>query len=72
MNRDDLQLITELLATRQTLFQSLDLFVSKIMDCLDKRVVTFRIKAVRAIGQIATHVPETLDEVSSLHLSPVH
>ncbi|KAI8340910.1 sister chromatid cohesion C-terminus-domain-containing protein [Chlamydoabsidia padenii] len=63
MSRDDLQMITELLATRQTLFQNLDLFVSKILDCLDKKVVTFRIKAIRAIGEIAAHVPETLDEL---------
>jgi hypothetical protein len=63
MHRDDLQLVTELLATRQTLYQNLDLFISKLLDCLDKKVVTFRVKAVRAIGQIASLAPEILDEV---------
>ncbi|SAM09423.1 hypothetical protein [Absidia glauca] len=62
MHRDDLQLVTELLATRQTLYQNLDLFISKLLDCLDKKVVTFRVKAVRAIGQIASLAPEILDE----------
>lgn len=63
MHRDDLQLVAELLATRQTLYQNLDLFISKILDCLDKKVVTFRVKAVRAIGQIASLAPGILDEV---------
>ncbi|CAO3591554.1 unnamed protein product [Absidia cylindrospora] len=62
LNRDDLQLITELLATRSSLFQNINLFMSKLLACLDKNVVAFRIKAIRAIGQITASAPEIWEE----------
>ncbi|CAO3607925.1 unnamed protein product [Cunninghamella blakesleeana] len=62
LNYDDIQLLVELLATRQNLFSGFKVLLSKILSCLDKSVTTFRVKALRAIGQIATDTPEILNE----------
>lgn len=63
LNYDDIQLLVELLASRQNLFYSFKILISKILSCLDKSITTFRVKALRAIGQIATDTPEILNEV---------
>ncbi|CAO3608692.1 unnamed protein product [Cunninghamella echinulata] len=62
LNYDDIQLLVELLATRQNLFSGFKILISKLLSCLDKPVTTFRVKALRAIGQIASDTPEILNE----------
>ncbi|KAI9021519.1 sister chromatid cohesion C-terminus-domain-containing protein [Phycomyces nitens] len=62
LNRDDIGLLSELLASRQPLYNSFQYLISHIMACLDHDSVTFRVKALRAMGRIAAEVPTILDE----------
>lgn len=64
MSRSDYVLLTELLASRQTLYTTFDFIFSEILTCLDKDAVVYRTKALKAIGNIAVEVPEILEDVS--------
>jgi hypothetical protein len=64
MSRSDYVLLTELLASRQTLYTSFNFLLSEILTCLDKDAVIYRTKALKAIGKIAVEVPEILEDVS--------
>lgn len=63
MARKDYGLLTELLASRQTLYTSFNFILSEILTCMEKDAVLYRTKALRAIGKIANEVPEILEEV---------
>ncbi|KAK4509350.1 uncharacterized protein ATC70_007701 [Mucor velutinosus] len=62
MSRSDYMLLTELLASRQTLYTSYNFILSEILLCLDKDAVVYRTKALKAIGKIASEVPEIMDD----------
>ncbi|EPB92937.1 hypothetical protein HMPREF1544_00011 [Mucor circinelloides 1006PhL] len=62
MSRSDYILLTELLASRQTLYTSYNFILSEILLCLDKDAVVYRTKALKAIGKIAFEVPEIMDD----------
>ena len=63
MSRKDYGLLTEVLASRQTLYTSFNFILSEILTCLEKDGVIYRAKALKAIGKIAAEVPEILEEV---------
>lgn len=63
MSRTDYTLLTELLASRQTLYTSFNFILSEILTCIEKDGVIYRMNALKAIGKIASEVPEILDEV---------
>lgn len=63
MSRSDYILLTELLASRQTLYTSFNFILSEILTCLEKDAILYRTKALRAIGKIAAEVPEIMEEV---------
>lgn len=63
MNTSDIELISELLASRNTLYKSYNGLLAEIVTCLHKDVVTYRNKAVRAIRHLVREVPEVLDDV---------
>lgn len=67
MSRSDYMLLTELLASRQTLYTSYNFILSEILLCLDKDAVVYRTKALKAIGKIASEVPEIMDDVSCMY-----
>ncbi|OAD68960.1 hypothetical protein PHYBLDRAFT_172796 [Phycomyces blakesleeanus NRRL 1555(-)] len=62
LNREDIGLLSELLASRQPLYNSFQFLISHIMACLDNDSVSYRVKALRSMGRIATEVPTVLDE----------
>ncbi|CAI2165749.1 3087_t:CDS:10 [Funneliformis geosporum] len=62
--RSDISLITELLATRQALYQNFDSILSRILVSLDTGVVAFRTKALRALGQVVVNDPNILSQVN--------
>ncbi|GAA5806517.1 hypothetical protein HPULCUR_012052 [Helicostylum pulchrum] len=62
MSRSDYRLLAELLASRQTLYTSFNFLLSEILTCIEKDGVIYRTHALRAIGKIATDVPEIMDE----------
>lgn len=63
MSRTDYTLLAELLASRQTLYTSFNFLLSEILTCIEKDGVIYRTNALKAIGKIASEVPEILDEV---------
>ena len=63
LNWTDFTLLSELLASRNTLYKSFNIFLGEIMECFHSEVATYRNKAVKAIRHIAADVPEILDEV---------
>ncbi|KAG2212612.1 hypothetical protein INT47_000588 [Mucor saturninus] len=63
MSRTDYTLLTELLASRQTLYTSFNFILSEILTCIEKDGVLYRTNALKAIGKIASEVPEILDEI---------
>jgi cohesin loading factor subunit SCC2 len=69
MSRSDYVLLTELLASRQTLYTSFNFMLTEILTCLDKDAVIYRTKALKAIGKIASEVPEILEDVSIMILN---
>ncbi|GBB94464.1 hypothetical protein RclHR1_02360022 [Rhizophagus clarus] len=64
IERSDISLVTELLATRQTLYQNFDSILSRILVSLDTGVVAFRTKALRALGQVVINDPNILSQVN--------
>ncbi|GAN03777.1 hypothetical protein MAM1_0047d03232 [Mucor ambiguus] len=62
MSRSDYMLLTELLASRQTLYTSYNFILSEVLLCLDKDAVVYRTKALKAIGKIASEVPEIMED----------
>ncbi|RHZ50276.1 hypothetical protein Glove_502g15 [Diversispora epigaea] len=64
IERSDILLITELLATRQSLYQNFDSILSRILVSLDTGVVAFRTKALRALGQVVVCDPNILSQVN--------
>jgi hypothetical protein len=66
--RSDYNLFTELLASRQTLYTSFNFILSEILICLDKDAVIYRTKALKAIGKIASEVPEIMEEVKYYYI----
>ncbi|CAH1765510.1 15208_t:CDS:10, partial [Entrophospora sp. SA101] len=52
LERNNVLLLTELLATRQSLYQYFDSILSRILVSLDTGVVAFRTKALRALSQV--------------------
>lgn len=63
IERSDISLVTELLATRQALYQNFDSILSRILVSLDTGVVAFRTKALRALGQVVINDPNILSQV---------
>lgn len=63
MSRADYMLLAELLASRQTLYTSFNFILSEILTCVEKDAVVYRSNALKAIGKIASDVPEIMDEV---------
>ncbi|RCI02117.1 Sister chromatid cohesion protein 2 [Rhizopus stolonifer] len=74
MARSDYALLTELLASRQTLYTSYKFILSEILACLEKDAVVYRTKALKAIGKIAVEVPEILEDkrISKVVVQRVH
>lgn len=66
--KSDYNLFTELLASRQTLYTSFNFILSEILICLDKDAVIYRAKALKAIGKIASEVPEIMEEVKYCYI----
>ncbi|CAG8488506.1 3073_t:CDS:10 [Acaulospora morrowiae] len=64
VDRSDILLITELLASRQSLYQNFDSILSRILVSLDTGVVAFRTKALRALGQVVVCDPSILSQVN--------
>ncbi|CAG8456254.1 3230_t:CDS:10 [Acaulospora colombiana] len=64
VDRSDILLITELLASRQSLYQNFDTILSRILVSLDMGVVAFRTKALRALGQVVVCDPSILSQVN--------
>ncbi|CAG8727606.1 21248_t:CDS:10, partial [Racocetra persica] len=64
VERTDIHLVTELLATRQALYQNFDTILSRILVSLDTGVVAFRTKALRALGQVVVCDPGILSQVN--------
>ncbi|CAG8609117.1 3684_t:CDS:10, partial [Gigaspora margarita] len=64
VERTDVHLITELMATRQALYQNFDSILSRILISLDTGVVAFRTKALRALGQVVVCDPNILSQVN--------
>ncbi|CAG8706627.1 1122_t:CDS:10, partial [Cetraspora pellucida] len=64
VERTDIHLLTELLATRQALYQNFDTILSRILISLDTGVVAFRTKALRALGQVVVCDPGILSQVN--------
>ncbi|KAG9292179.1 hypothetical protein G9A89_023899 [Geosiphon pyriformis] len=62
--RSEILLVAELLASRQALYQSFDLILSRILASLDMSVVAFRTKALRALGQVVVCDPSILSQVN--------
>ncbi|KAI9255612.1 sister chromatid cohesion C-terminus-domain-containing protein [Phascolomyces articulosus] len=62
LNWTEFSLLSELLASRNTLYKSFNTFLAEIMECFHSEVATYRTKAVRAIRHITLDVPEILDE----------
>ncbi|KAI9313164.1 sister chromatid cohesion C-terminus-domain-containing protein [Dichotomocladium elegans] len=58
----DVDMLSEVLAARSPLYKSYNIFLSEIMSCLGKDVVTYRNRAVKAMRHIVTSIPEILDE----------
>lgn len=63
MSRSDYLLLAELLASRQTLYTTFNFLLSEILTCIEKDGVIYRTNGLRAIGKIASEVPEIMDEV---------
>ncbi|ORY01377.1 hypothetical protein K493DRAFT_405563 [Basidiobolus meristosporus CBS 931.73] len=59
--------VAELLGTRQGLYQSFDVLLSKILAALEMSVVAFRTKALKALGQVVVSHPEILSQVNVRH-----
>ncbi|KAI9481206.1 MAG: sister chromatid cohesion C-terminus-domain-containing protein [Benjaminiella poitrasii] len=62
MSRADYFMLTELLASRQTLYTSFNFILSELLTCLEKDAVTYRTKTLKAIGRIAAEVPEIMED----------
>ncbi|KAI7860099.1 sister chromatid cohesion C-terminus-domain-containing protein [Circinella umbellata] len=62
LNWTDFTLLSELFASRNTLYKSFNTFLGEILECFHSEVATYRNKAVKAIRHIAADVPEILDE----------
>jgi hypothetical protein len=63
LSRYEYNLLTELLASRQTLYTSFNFIVSELLLCLETDKVTYRAKTLKALGKAAQTIPEILDEV---------
>ncbi|KAK9727558.1 Sister chromatid cohesion protein 2 [Basidiobolus ranarum] len=66
-DRHTILIVTELLGTRQGLYQSFDVLLSKILAALEMSVVAFRTKALKALGQVVVSHPEILSQVNVRH-----
>lgn len=64
LDRSQVLFLTELLASRQPLFQSFNILLSHILKVLDASVVQYRTKALRALGQIVLNNPKILNQVN--------
>ncbi|KAJ1967681.1 Sister chromatid cohesion protein 2 [Dispira parvispora] len=58
------QISLEILASRQSLYQSFDALLVRILAALDMNVVAFRTKALKALGQIINAYPELLGQLN--------
>ncbi|KAI8375292.1 sister chromatid cohesion C-terminus-domain-containing protein [Choanephora cucurbitarum] len=74
LTRSDYVLLSELLASRQTLYTSYDFILSEILICLEKDAVVYRTKSLRAIAKIASEVPEVLEDkrINRVVLQRIH
>ncbi|KAI8390911.1 sister chromatid cohesion C-terminus-domain-containing protein, partial [Radiomyces spectabilis] len=71
MNYADIELLAELLMSKQALYQSFNFLLSQIVACLDKEIVTFRVKALRALSRLAAESPRLLNE-TRLQTAVIH
>ncbi|ORX47214.1 ARM repeat-containing protein [Hesseltinella vesiculosa] len=67
LNRQDLQMLVELIASRQILSQRVPYFMTKLVSCLDKETVTFRVKALRGLGRMISIEPTLLNDTQLCH-----
>ncbi|KAI8363943.1 sister chromatid cohesion C-terminus-domain-containing protein [Blakeslea trispora] len=74
LSRSDYTLLNELLASRQTLYTSCDLILSKLLVCLEKDAAIYRTKSLCAIGKIATEAPEVLEDkrINKMVIQRIH